>query len=124
MAAVSFRDVTKKYGDVEVIHGVSTEVADGEFVVIVGPSGCGKSTLLRMVAGLEPITAGEIRIGERVVNELEPKERDIAMVFQNYALYPHMSVYDNMAYGLKIAKRPKDLRTSFSSTEAIADLGR
>ena len=102
MAAVSFRDVTKKYGDVEVIHGVSTEVADGEFVVIVGPSGCGKSTLLRMVAGLEPITAGEIRIGERVVNELEPKDRDIAMVFQNYALYPHMSVYDNMSYGLRI----------------------
>src|SRR5919106_2298532 len=102
MAAVSFRDVRKKYGDLEVIHGVSTEVADGEFVVIVGPSGCGKSTLLRMVAGLEPITSGEIRIGERVVNDLEPKDRDIAMVFQNYALYPHMSVYDNMSYGLRI----------------------
>jgi len=102
MAALSFRDVRKKYGDLEVIHGVSTEVADGEFVVIVGPSGCGKSTLLRMVAGLEPITAGEIRIGARVVNELEPKDRDIAMVFQNYALYPHMSVYDNMSYGLRI----------------------
>jgi sn-glycerol 3-phosphate transport system ATP-binding protein len=102
MAALSFRDVRKKYGELEVIHGVSTEVADGEFVVIVGPSGCGKSTLLRMVAGLEPITAGEIRIGARVVNELEPKDRDIAMVFQNYALYPHMSVYDNMSYGLRI----------------------
>ena len=102
MAGVSFRDVRKKYGDVQVIHGVSTEVADGEFVVIVGPSGCGKSTLLRMVAGLEPITSGEIRIGSRVVNELEPKDRDIAMVFQNYALYPHMTVYDNMAYGLRI----------------------
>jgi sn-glycerol 3-phosphate transport system ATP-binding protein len=102
MAGVSFRDVRKKYGELEVIHGVSTDVADGEFVVIVGPSGCGKSTLLRMVAGLEPITSGEIRIGERVVNELEPKDRDIAMVFQNYALYPHMSVYDNMAYGLRI----------------------
>jgi sn-glycerol 3-phosphate transport system ATP-binding protein len=102
MAAVSFRDVRKSYGDLEVIHGVSTEVADGEFVVIVGPSGCGKSTLLRMVAGLEPITSGEIRIGERVVNDLEPKDRDIAMVFQNYALYPHMSVYDNMSYGLRI----------------------
>ena len=102
MASVTFRDVRKRYGELEVIHGVSTEVADGEFVVIVGPSGCGKSTLLRMVAGLEVVTAGEIRIGNRVVNELEPKDRDIAMVFQNYALYPHMSVYDNMAYGLRI----------------------
>jgi sn-glycerol 3-phosphate transport system ATP-binding protein len=102
MAAVSFRDVRKSYAGLEVIHGVSMEVKDGEFVVIVGPSGCGKSTLLRMVAGLEPITAGEIRIGERLVNDLEPKDRDIAMVFQNYALYPHMSVYDNMSYGLRI----------------------
>jgi sn-glycerol 3-phosphate transport system ATP-binding protein len=104
MAALSFRDVRKKYGELEVIHGVTTEVADGEFVVIVGPSGCGKSTLLRMVAGLEPITSGEIRIGERVVNELEPKDRDIAMVFQNYALYPHMTVYENMSYGLRIKR--------------------
>ena len=102
MAAVSFRDVRKSYAELEVIHGVTTEVEDGEFVVIVGPSGCGKSTLLRMVAGLEPISAGEIRIGARVVNDLEPKDRDIAMVFQNYALYPHMSVYDNMSYGLRI----------------------
>src|SRR5947209_1256508 len=102
MAALSFRDVRKSYRDLEVIHGVTTDVADGEFVVIVGPSGCGKSTLLRMVAGLEVVTAGEIRIGNRVVNDLEPKDRDIAMVFQNYALYPHMSVYDNMAYGLRI----------------------
>ncbi len=104
MAAVHFRDVRKSYRDQEVIHGVSAEVADGEFLVIVGPSGCGKSTLLRMVAGLEVITAGEIRIGNRVVNHLEPKDRDIAMVFQNYALYPHMSVYDNMAYGLRIRR--------------------
>src|SRR5437762_3977966 len=102
MAALAFRDVRKSYRDLEVIHGVTAEVADGEFVVMVGPSGCGKSTLLRMVAGLEVITAGEIRIGGRVVNDLEPKDRDIAMVFQNYALYPHMSVYDNMAYGLRI----------------------
>ena len=102
MASVNFRDVRKTYGDLEVIHGVSMDVADGEFVVIVGPSGCGKSTLLRMVAGLETVTAGEIRIGERVVNALEPKDRDIAMVFQNYALYPHMSVYENMSYGLRI----------------------
>ena len=104
MAAVSLREVRKRYGELEVIHGVSAEVADGEFVVIVGPSGCGKSTLLRMVAGLEPITSGEIRIGERVVNDLEPKDRDIAMVFQNYALYPHMSVYENMSYGLRIKR--------------------
>jgi sn-glycerol 3-phosphate transport system ATP-binding protein len=102
VAQVSFRDVRKSYGEQQVIHGISTDVADGEFVVIVGPSGCGKSTLLRMVAGLEPITSGEIAIGGRVVNNLEPKDRDIAMVFQNYALYPHMSVYDNMAYGLRI----------------------
>jgi len=102
MAALEFRDVRKSYRDQEVIHGVNAEVADGEFVVIVGPSGCGKSTLLRMVAGLEVISAGEIRIGDRLVNDLEPKDRDIAMVFQNYALYPHMSVYDNMAYGLRI----------------------
>ncbi len=102
MAKVQLRDVRKSYGNTEVIHGVSVDVADGEFIVIVGPSGCGKSTLLRMVAGLEPITAGEISIGERVVNRLEPKDRDVAMVFQNYALYPHMSVFDNMAYGLRI----------------------
>ena len=92
----------------EVIHGIDCDVADGEFIVIVGPSGCGKSTLLRMVAGLEEITGGEIVIGDRVVNALEPKDRDIAMVFQNYALYPHMSVFDNMAYGLKIRGLPKD----------------
>src|SRR5512140_671619 len=102
MAEVRLADVRKSYGDNAVIHGISVDVADGEFIVIVGPSGCGKSTLLRMVAGLEDITSGEIRIGDRVVNRLEPKDRDIAMVFQNYALYPHMSVFDNMAYGLRI----------------------
>jgi sn-glycerol 3-phosphate transport system ATP-binding protein len=102
MASVGLHSIYKSYGDQEVIHGVDCEIADGEFVVIVGPSGCGKSTLLRMVAGLEAITAGEISIGGRVVNTLEPAERDIAMVFQNYALYPHMSVFNNMAYGLKI----------------------
>src|SRR5438876_10637312 len=107
MAKVQLRDVRKSYADLEVIHGVDMDVADGEFVVIVGPSGCGKSTLLRMVAGLETISSGEIAIGERVVNELEPKDRDIAMVFQNYALYPHMSVCDNMAYGLRIRNLSK-----------------
>ncbi len=108
MAEVSIRNVSKTYGDNEVLHDVSVEVADGEFVVIVGPSGCGKSTLLRMVAGLEEITTGEIAIGGRVVNDLEPKDRDIAMVFQNYALYPHMSVFNNMAYGLKLKGLPRD----------------
>jgi sn-glycerol 3-phosphate transport system ATP-binding protein len=107
MAAVSIRNVFKSFGAVKVINGISMDVTDGEFVVMVGPSGCGKSTLLRMVAGLENITSGEIAIGDRVVNDLEPKDRDIAMVFQNYALYPHMSVYDNMAYGLKIQGREK-----------------
>jgi sn-glycerol 3-phosphate transport system ATP-binding protein len=102
MAKVDLRNVRKSYAALEVIHGIDMHVADGEFIVIVGPSGCGKSTLLRMVAGLEAITSGEIAIGERVVNNLEPKDRDIAMVFQNYALYPHMSVFANMAYGLKI----------------------
>ena len=102
MASIEFIDVRKSYGAMQVVHGIDVTVIDGEFVVLVGPSGCGKSTLLRMVAGLEEISAGTIRIGNRVVNELEPKDRDCAMVFQNYALYPHMSVYDNMAYGLKI----------------------
>jgi len=113
MAEVSFRDIRKTYGELEVVHGVSMDVNDAEFVVIVGPSGCGKSTLLRMVAGLEPITSGEIAIGGKVVNNLEPKDRNIAMVFQNYALYPHMSVYGNMAYGLRIqglAKAEIDVR--------------
>ncbi len=107
MAKVEFRNVTKSFGPVAVVHGIDMSVADGEFIVIVGPSGCGKSTVLRMVAGLEAMSGGEIVIGDRVVNDLEPKDRDIAMVFQNYALYPHMSVFDNMAYGLKIRGMPK-----------------
>ena len=124
MARVELRDVRKSYGDLEVIHGVTTAVADGEFIVIVGPSGCGKSTLLRMVAGLEAITSGEIAIGERVVNALEPKDRDIAMVFQNYALYPHMSVFENMAYGLKIRKFAKDdIRARVDRAAEILELG-
>jgi multiple sugar transport system ATP-binding protein len=104
MASVAIRDVRKAFGATAVIHGVDISIRDGEFVVLVGPSGCGKSTLLRMIAGLENITAGEIRIGDRVVNNVPPKERDVAMVFQNYALYPHMKVFDNMAFSLKLAK--------------------
>jgi sn-glycerol 3-phosphate transport system ATP-binding protein len=123
MAGLSFRDVRKSYGASEVIHGVSTDIADGEFVVIVGPSGCGKSTLLRMVAGLETITAGEIAIGPRVVNSLEPKDRDIAMVFQNYALYPHMSVYGNMSYGLRIRGFAKsDIQARVAKAAEILEL--
>src|SRR5688572_32824023 len=123
MAQLSFRDVKKSYAGLQVIHGVSMDVKDGEFVVIVGPSGCGKSTLLRMVAGLEPITSGEIRIGARVVNDLEPKDRDIAMVFQNYALYPHMSVYENMSYGLRIKGFSRqDIETRVQKAAAILEL--
>ncbi len=127
MSAIRLNQVEKAYGTGpkanKVIHGVNADIADGEFIVIVGPSGCGKSTLLRMVAGLEEITRGTIEIGGRVVNELEPSERDIAMVFQNYALYPHMSVYDNMAYGLKIAKASKqDIETRVQKAAKILEL--
>ena len=108
MAPVSINNVRKSYGALEVLHGVSIDIADGEFVVLVGPSGCGKSTLLRMLAGLEDITAGEVSIGGRVVNSLQPKERDIAMVFQSYALYPHMTVEQNMGFSLKLARAPRE----------------
>ncbi len=104
MAAVEIRGVKKRFGATPVIHGIDVQIGDGEFVVLVGPSGCGKSTLLRMIAGLEEISEGEIVIGGRVVNGVPPKERDIAMVFQNYALYPHMTVFDNMAFSLRLAK--------------------
>jgi sn-glycerol 3-phosphate transport system ATP-binding protein len=128
MAALSLRNIIKRYGTgkqaLQVIHGVSAEIEKGEFVVIVGPSGCGKSTLLRMVAGLEEISEGDIHIGDRVVNDLEPAERDIAMVFQNYALYPHMTVFDNMAYGLKIRKMPvEEIRTRVDKAAGILELG-
>ena len=108
MADVKIRDVRKSFGTVEILHGVSIDIEEGEFVVLVGPSGCGKSTLLRMLAGLEHVTSGEIVIGGRVVNDLPPKERDIAMVFQNYALYPHMTVAANMAFSLTLKNAPKD----------------
>ncbi|KAA2234853.1 ABC transporter ATP-binding protein [Salinarimonas soli] len=108
MARLSLRNLVKRYGQTEAVRGIDLDVADGEFIVLVGPSGCGKSTTLRMIAGLESVTAGTLTIGDRVVNTVEPKDRDIAMVFQNYALYPHMSVYRNMAFGLRAAKRPAD----------------
>ncbi len=108
MASVELRQVRKSFGSTPVVHGVDVSIADGEFVVLVGPSGCGKSTLLRMIAGLEEITSGEIRIGDRVVNDVAPKQRDIAMVFQNYALYPHMKVIDNMAFSMKLAGRSQE----------------
>ena len=128
MAAISLKNIIKRYGKGpsanQVIHGVNAEIADGEFIVIVGPSGCGKSTLLRMVAGLEEVSGGDICIGSRVVNNLEPAERDIAMVFQNYALYPHMSVFDNMAYGLKIAKVPlAEIQTRVDKAAKILEIG-
>ena len=107
MAQVMMKDLNKKYDEVHAVKDVNLHIRDKEFIVLVGPSGCGKSTTLRMVAGLEEITAGEITIGDRIVNDLPPKDRDIAMVFQNYALYPHMTVYDNMAFGLKMRKFPK-----------------
>ncbi len=128
MAAIQLKNVVKRYGagknTNQVIHGVNADIAHGEFVVIVGPSGCGKSTLLRMVAGLEEISDGEILIGGRVVNNLEPAERDIAMVFQNYALYPHMTVFDNMAYGLKIARVPlAEIKVRVDKAANILELG-
>ena len=115
MASVAIRDVYKSFGSVEILHGVSVDIEDGEFVTLVGPSGCGKSTLLRMIAGLESISRGEIAIGGRVVNTVAPKERDIAMVFQNYALYPHMTVRQNMAFSLMLkgaAKEDQDARVN------------
>ncbi len=127
MAAISLSHIQKTYGKGPkantVIRDLSADIQDGEFVVIVGPSGCGKSTLLRMVAGLEEISAGTLKIGERIVNDLEPAQRDIAMVFQNYALYPHMSVFENMAYGLKIAKVPEaEIRARVDKAAGILEL--
>ncbi len=124
MATVGIRDVRKRYGDSEVIHGIDLDIEDGEFIVVVGPSGCGKSTFLRMVAGLESITDGEISIDNEVVNRLEPMDRNIAMVFQNYALYPHMSVFNNMAYGLKNRRTPKaEIDRKVREAAEILELG-
>ena len=128
MAAISVRKIVKSYDSTAVVHGIDLEIADREFVVLVGPSGCGKSTTLRMIAGLEEITSGEIHIGGRLVNDVPPRDRDIAMVFQNYALYPHMTVYDNMAFGLKlrgtdraeIRKRVEDAARMLDITPLLA----
>ena len=122
MASVTIRDVRKAFGPVEVIHGVNIDIEDGEFVVLVGPSGCGKSTLLRMISGLESITSGDLMIGDRRMNMAPPKERDIAMVFQNYALYPHMTVFENMAFSMRLRKAPQ-AETDRRVTQAADILG-
>ena len=123
MAEVSLRNVVKRFDDVDVVRNISLDIPDNEFVVLVGPSGCGKSTTLRMIAGLEEITAGDISIGGEVVNDLPPKDRDIAMVFQNYALYPHMTVFENMSFGLKLRKFPKDeIRKRVDHAARILDI--
>ena len=124
MASVTIASVKKNFGEVPILHGVDIDIQDGSFTVLVGPSGCGKSTLLRMIAGLEQISAGEIRIGDKRVNDLPPKERDIAMVFQNYALYPHMTVRENMAFSLELAKESKaNIDTKVNRAAEILALG-
>jgi multiple sugar transport system ATP-binding protein len=123
MANVDIRNVTKRFGNVQVLHGANVAIDDGEFVVLVGPSGCGKTTLLRMIAGLENITSGEISIGPRVVNNIAPKDRDIAMVFQNYALYPHMTVAENMSFGLRLKRFPKpEIKARVDEAARILDI--
>jgi len=125
MATVTFEHVVKKYGEVLAVDDLNLDIQDGEFMVLVGPSGCGKTTSLRMIAGLEEITAGELKIGDRVVNDVAPKDRDIAMVFQSYALYPHMTVRDNLAFGLKLRKVPKhDIDRRVNEAADILDIGR
>ena len=124
MASVQIRGIQKYFGSTQVIRGVDIDIEDGQFAVLVGPSGCGKSTLLRMLAGLEEITEGEISINGRVVNNVQPKERDIAMVFQNYALYPHMTVYENMSFGLRLKKVAKDeIARRVENAARILDIG-
>ncbi|MDO7674814.1 MAG: ATP-binding cassette domain-containing protein, partial [Reinekea forsetii] len=126
MASIKFENVIKSYGDVNIIKGLDLEIRDKEFMVLVGPSGCGKSTTLRMIAGLEEITDGKLYIGDRVVNTVHPKDRDVAMVFQSYALYPHMTVYENIAFGLRLRKMAKDeidrLVTEAADTLGLAQL--
>ena len=123
MANLILRDLVKRYGKTQVLHGINLEVRDGEFVVFVGPSGCGKSTTLRMIAGLEEISDGTVEIGGRVVNNLEPKDRDIAMVFQNYAIYPHMTVRKNIAFGLRSSRKSKAEKAArIDEVAAILDM--
>jgi multiple sugar transport system ATP-binding protein len=123
MSTVTFDHVTKKYGDVLAVNDLDLAINDGEFMVLVGPSGCGKTTSLRMIAGLEEISAGDLKIGDRIVNDVPPKDRDIAMVFQSYALYPHMTVRDNMAFGLKLRKLPKaDIEKRVNEAAGILSL--
>src|SRR6187397_1491180 len=125
MATVTFDHVNKVYGDFHAVKDLNLEIGDGEFMVLVGPSGCGKTTSLRMIAGLEDISLGTLRIGEKVVNDVAPKDRDIAMVFQSYALYPHMTVRDNLAFGLKLRHVPKtEIDRRVNDAAAILDLGR
>ena len=124
MAPVTIRNIRKNYGDLEVIHGIDLDIADGSFVVLLGPSGCGKSTLLRMNAGLESVTSGDVMINDKVVNDVHPKDRDIAMVFQNYALYAHMTVFDNMAFSMHLKKMPKDeIKKKVDWAASILNLG-
>jgi len=125
MATVTFENVSKRYGDVVAVDDLNLDIRDAEFMVLVGPSGCGKTTSLRMIAGLEEITDGTLRIGERIINEVPPKDRDIAMVFQSYALYPHMTIRDNLAFGLKLRHVPKvQIEARVKEAAAILDLGR
>ena len=125
MASVELRDIRKSYASLDVIHGISLDITDGEFIALVGPSGCGKSTLLRMIAGLEEITDGDILIGDRVVNDMTPRERNIAMVFQSYALYPHMTVAENMGFNLKLAGQPKNvIDERVAEAARMLDLGK
>jgi multiple sugar transport system ATP-binding protein len=124
MASVTYDHVYKRFGDVTAVNDLNIQIEDKEFLVLVGPSGCGKSTALRLLAGLEDITEGSILIADQVVNDVAPKDRDIAMVFQSYALYPHMSVYDNMAFGLKLRKTPKDdIKRRVEEAAAILGIG-
>ena len=123
MANVTLRKLVKKYDDTLAVRGIDLDIVDKEFVVLVGPSGCGKSTTLRMIAGLEDVTAGDVLIGDDVVNDVPPKNRDIAMVFQNYALYPHMTVYENMSFGLRLKKVPKpEIRERVEDAARILDI--
>src|ERR1700752_2220474 len=123
MAEVSLRNVVKRFDNVEAVRSINLDIPDNEFVVLVGPSGCGKSTTLRMIAGLEELSAGEIAIGGEIVNDLPPKDRDIAMVFQNYALYPHMTVAENMSFGLKLRKFPKaEIKQRVENAARILDI--